>query len=206
MSVNEGDALTVRHYSEIKMFKTVATKVEGNLIFIKLSDDFIKINLLEGDPLVCGIQKENIVYTYGCTVSKIRAKNKIVELNIDNTNTSENRRQHERFPVSLYADIKINELDKNQLATIKDLSYYGVSLLTKVELNHNEIIEMNIYIEKVVVFVKGNIVRRINHENWIEYGISMVYDDISSLNEMKEYVKELKRKQEESIRELIKTY
>lgn len=206
MSVNEGDALTIRHYSEIKMFKTLALKVEGNLLIVKLTNDFAKINLLEGDPIVCGIQKENVVYTYGCTIVKIRAKDKFIELTIDSINTSENKRQHERFPVSLYADIKFKDTIKNQLATIKDLSYYGVSLLTKVELNHNEIIELDIYIDKLVIFVKGNIVRRINHENWIEYGISMVYDDISTLNEMKEYVKELKKKQEESIRELIEAY
>jgi hypothetical protein len=203
VSVNEGDALSIRHYSVIKILKSVALKVDGDSLFIKLTDDFAKINLMEGDPLVCGVERENVVYTYGCTVVKIRAKVKSVELNIDSKNTSENRRQHERFPVSLYADIKFKDGMKNQLATVKDLSYYGVSLLTKVELNHNEIIELDIYIDKMVLYVKGNIVRRINHENSIEYGISMIYDEISTLNEMKRYIRELKIKQEQLVRNLL---
>lgn len=203
MSVNEGETLTISHYSKMKLLKTIALRVEGNLIVIKLTDEFAKIHLLEGDPLVCGMQKENIVYTYGCTIVKIRAKDKEVELNIDSINTSENKRQHERFPVSFYADIRILNGREKQLATVKNLSYYGVSLLTKVELNQNEIIELNMYIDAAVIFAKGNIVRLINHENWIEYGISLVYDDAEALDNMKKYVKQLKKKQEESIRKLI---
>lgn len=203
MSVNAGDTLTISHYSKMKLLKTIALRAEGNLIVIKLIDEFVKIHLLEGDPLVCGLQKDNIIYTYGCTIVRIRAKDKEVELNIDSINTSENKRQHERFPVSFYADIRMVDGSVKQLATVKNLSYYGVSLLTKVELNQNELIEMDMYIDNAVVFAKGNIVRLINHENWIEYGISMVYDDVEDLDNMKKYVTQLKKKQEESIRSLM---
>lgn len=201
--IKEGDIISVRHYSGLSPFKSIVMSISEDVVTVKLTKDFAVMNFLEGDPVVLCYEINDEVNVYGCNIEKIHIREDIVELSIDKVDLNAvNQRYHERFPVSLYADICAKDSRKKQLATIKDLSYYGMLIYSKADVQLNEQLEVDIYMEKTIIFLKGNVVRKVQKENFIEYGLGIVYEDGHSLNFMKDYIKRLKEDQEELIRRL----
>lgn len=189
----------LRHYSGLNNFKTLVLGAFEDIVIVKLTKDFAVLNFFEGDPVVLGYEQDGQVYILGCTIHKIRPKDNSVELKIDKVDSSADQRQYERYPVSLYGDIRARYGSKKYLVTIKDISYYGMLVYSKTELQINDLVEVDIYMDKNIVFLKGNIVRKMQTPHHFEYGLTIVYDDKNSINLMKEYIKRLRKEQEDAV-------
>ncbi len=197
-----GDIISVRHYSGISPFKSIILEANENSVLVKLTKEFAIMNFLEGDPVVFGTEKGDRVIIVGCNIGEIRPKEDIIELKIDKVEEDAQKRQWERFPVSLFADVRSRDSRKKQVATIKDISHYGMLIYSKADYPVNEQVEVDIYMDKSMVFLKANIARKAERKHYFEYGVGILYEDSSSLNFMKEYIKRLMQEQEEAIRKL----
>ncbi len=202
MYLQKDDIIAVRHYSGLSPFKSIVLKVDENAVTVSLTKEFALMNFLIGDPVVFGYESGEDIYIYGSIIDDIDISGNTVRLKIDRVDVGANRRREERYPVSLYADIKLRENGKKYLATIKDISFYGMLVYTKADLEAGELIDIAIYMDKSMVFFNTNIIRKIAGPNFYEYGLGIIYTDSNSMNFMKEYLKRLKLEHEEAIRRL----
>ncbi len=202
MYLQKDDIIAVRHYSGLSPFKSIIMEVDESTVTVKLTKEFALMNFLVGDPVVFGYESGEDIYIYGSIIEEIDVSKNIVKLKIDKVDIEANRRKAERYPVSLYADIKLRESGKKYLATIKDISYYGMLVYTKAELEIGELLDVAIYMEKSMVFFNTNIIRKNIGPSFYEYGLGIIYTDTNSLNLMKEYLKRLQAEHEDAIRKL----
>lgn len=202
MELNVGDIVAIRHYSTVNPFTTVILKIEDNFITIKLTKDFAMNSLFEGEPLVIGYSSENKVFLLSCDIETIDIVNSTAVLKPDNDETFVNLRRHERFPISLYADVLTLDSRKKHVVIIKDLSQYGMLIYSKSDFQLNEFVEINVFTEKDVVFIKGSIMRKIEGPNYKKYGLMITYQNLKSINLIEGYLKRLKFSYEQQIRKM----
>ena len=202
MEIKDGTVISVRHYSGLSPFKSVVLEATENTITIKLAKEFAVMNFLDGDPVVFGTVSGNEVHIVGCNIIKVNPKEGILQLAIDKVESDAEKRQYERFPVSLYADVRIRDSRKKYLAIIKDISYYGMLVYSKESLEINEQMDIDIYLDKTMIFLKGSVARKDKNPNYFEYGLKITYEDANSLNYVRDYLKRLKESQEDSVRKM----
>ncbi|MCX7711373.1 MAG: PilZ domain-containing protein [Clostridia bacterium] len=201
-TIKPGDIVAINHYSGINPYKSVVLDVQPEFMKVKLAKEFAVMSFIVGDPAVVGIQKSDGIALKGCNVLGLKTKEDTIELKIDKLETGAENRQWERYPVSIYTDIRTRECKKKQIGIIKDMSYYGMMIYSKADLPVNEQLEVDVYMDKHIVFLKTNIARKIQSEHYFQYGLSIVYEDSSSLNYMKDYIKRITQEQEEQIRKV----
>jgi len=200
MGIKAGEVVSIRHYSGFYPFKSVILDYQGDNIIIKLTRDFSQMNFLEGDPVVMTLLVEEEVISIGCLISQIHSDKGIVHLKIDSIERQPERREHPRYPVSLYADVRKHETRRKYLAIIKDINFYGICLYSKAEFDLNDHLELSMYVDLNMVFLDTVLVRKENRDKHFEYGARIIYKDESTMNLMEEYLKKLKKSYESDIK------
>lgn len=203
--IKPGDIVSISHYSGLSPFKSVVVDVRGDTVLLRLTKEFAIMNFLEGDPVVFGIEKGEDVLMGGCNITGLSPRENMVELKVENLEVGTERRQCERYPVSLYADVKTRNCKKKQLAIIKNISCYGMLIYSKGDFLAGEQLEVDIYMDKTVVHLKTNITRKEQGRHYFEYGLEILYENRNSLNFMKDYIKRLEQEQIDAIRRLSKS-
>lgn len=202
MKLKAGDIVTIKHYSGISAAKYIVLDMTEDTIKIKLSREFAQLSLLEDDPVVLGFEREDTVNIFGCNVIAVDPSEGVVELKADRPDTGADSREHERYPVSLYADIRLRDTRKKQLAIIKDISLYGVLAYSKSDITPGDAVDLEIFTDKSVMFVSANTVRKTQLQKYKVYGMNIIYPDQTSINTMRDYIKKLRQEQEEQIRRI----
>lgn len=195
-----GDVVFICHYSGLNPFKCIVVEADNDVIVGKLVKEFAAMSFIKGDPAVIGFEKDSEMVIMGCIITGIEIRQNIAEIKIDSLEPGAEQRQWERFPVSLYADVRLDGSRKKELVTIKDISCYGMLIFSEADLPKNVKLDIDIYMEKKIFFLKTNIARKVKNEYYYEYGVGIVYEDSSSLNIMRDYVQRLKKEQEDLIR------
>lgn len=190
--IDVSDVIVVRHYSGINPFKSVVTKIEENKITVKLTKEFATFNFLVGDPVVLGYEVNEMVSLVGCTINEIDIKKNCITFDIDKIEEEKQKRKYERYIVSLYADL-VNDRNERSTAIIKDISLSGIRLFSRLEHNIGEKISLHLYIDSKILVLNSKILRKIQKEENIEYGVSINYDkDEKNKKEMIKYINKLK--------------
>jgi hypothetical protein len=203
MGLKGGDIVAIRHYSVINPCTSYIIDFKDKFITVKLTRDFPKNSLFENDPIVLGYELNSTVYLLGCDIKSIDIEAGTVSLKIDlMIDIDPNKRRHERYPISLYADLITLDIRKKYTAIIKNLSQYGMLIYSKADLLLNQPIEVNIYTEKDVVFIKGTINRKTVESNYIKYGFEIKYENVKSINLIEGYIKKMKLSYEQQIKKL----
>lgn len=202
MGIKIDDVVSVSHYSVTKPFISYIHYIDNETVILKLTRDFAANNLLEGDPVVIGYESENDIHLLGCDILSIDIKNSTMKLQIDKTESDANKRTHKRFPVSLYADIVNLDTRKKSVAIIKDISIYGMLIFSKTDYIENQRLELDLYLDKNVIFLKSYIARKANKTNYFEYGLVITYENARAINFMEDYLKKLGISYEQNIKKI----
>lgn len=200
--IKNGDIVSVHHYSGLNPFKSIVIDKSEYSLKIKLTKDFAIMNFLEGDPVVIDMELQDEVEIFGCKISTICVEDATIEVIVDKIDTEAEQRKHERFPVSLYADVRVKMGRKKHLATIKDISYYGMLIFSKSDFFVGDEIDLDIYMEKRIIFLKCEILRKVSNSVYNKYGLRIIYEDVNSMNFVRDYLKRLKEAQKESVRKM----
>ena len=201
MEIKAGDIVSVRHFSGTKLFKSLVLESRNETLSVKLVEDITLLNCSQGDPLVLGSELENEVYISSCTILGIDKEQNTIEMKIDNCETTTNKRLFVRFPVSLYAEARIGESQKKHLAIVKNISYTGMMIFSKMDFPLYQELKFEIHAGSgVIIHLKANIIRKVKDTYNYEYGLKIVYTDVHTPTLLKKYLLLLKKEQEESIR------
>ncbi|MFZ5990105.1 MAG: PilZ domain-containing protein [Bacillota bacterium] len=204
MEIKTGDIVSIRHFSGTKLFKSLVLESNSNTIQVKLIEDIALLNCSEGDPIVLGSELENEVYISSCTIINTDKSQNIIELKIDNYETTTNKRLFVRFPVSLYAEARIGESQKKHLAIVKNISFNGMMIYTKNDFPLYQELKFDIH-AGVTIHLKAIIIRKVKDTYNFEYGLKIVYTDVHTPNLLKKYLFLLKKEQEEFIKKFKET-
>jgi len=207
MVLKKYDLISVSYCRSENQFNSVVlnTDDENQQFLARWTKDFANAHVLKDSAIVCGIEKLNEVYLYGCLVEEINFRENEVLLKIHRVTSSKNKRAYERLPVSMYADFSHNQ--KRFTGYIKDISYSGIGMFVNYELNIDEKLNLRVHINnKRVLKMIGIIKRRIqkdSSEKIYEYGLEIQYGHISEMTEMKNLLEEVREERENLTRKLV---
>lgn len=191
MELKTDKIVLVSHYSAVKPFRCDIIDASDSSITLRLTKQFSILNFLEGDPAVIMIKEQNNIINIGCNVTSIESKANIIKLRIDTIEPGSELRLHERKPVSLYADVRKKGKDKKYIAIIKDISAFGLKIYSKESFYVNDVLQIDLYMQQKIIFLKAVILRKIPHKDFFEYGMRIEYESYETLNFIQTYIKSL---------------
>ena len=191
MTVEAGAIVTIRHYSMINVFKSTVISREGIKVEIKLPKECQKAEFLKGDPLAVAYEDDESGTITGARISEYRRSDEVLVYFEDTPEEEMKMRSYERFPVSLYADYRIiEELGRKKcFALVKDISEYGVLIYSRESHFKGLRLAMDIYLTRDILSLTAEIVRKVDHEGYFEYGLKIKHTGPIAFNHIKNYVK-----------------
>ncbi|MDP4183438.1 MAG: PilZ domain-containing protein [Bacillota bacterium] len=191
MEFKTDKVVLISHYSAVKPFKCNIVDTSDSTMTIRLTKQFSILNFIEGDPAVIIINEKDSVINIGCNIIYISPKENLLKLKIDTIEPGSEMRLHERHPVSLYADVRRKGKDKKYIAVIKDMSAFGIKIYSKESFYLNDILQIDLYMQQKIIFLKGIILRKNQHKDLFEYGLRIEYDSYDTLNYIQTFIKNL---------------
>ncbi len=186
-----GSVITIRHYSMTSVFKSIISDVSTYSIEVKLPKECMNTVFLPGDPLVVAYETGNSAQIKGGMIIDFNRQNELLAFSEDTYDEGMRMRSYNRFPVSLYADYRVIEeyVNKKNFALVKDISEYGLLIYS----NDNHFKGMNmsldIYLTRDILSLTAEIVRKVEHEGYYEYGLKIKHEGPYVFNHIKNFVK-----------------
>jgi len=202
MKLEAGAAVSVRHYSGIRPFKSIVNEVKEDAVTLKLTREFTAAGISEGDPITVGYALEREISICSCTVVSINSKAGAIGLKIDSADTLMDKRILDRFPVSLYAEVRLKDSSKRNTITIKNLSIGGMQISSQNEFTEGQDIEINAFLDKNVVTLKAEIVWKTKNFSRFDYGLKTLYTNYNTRNYIKLYLQVLRDDEERIVKEI----
>ncbi|WP_010248451.1 PilZ domain-containing protein [Acetivibrio cellulolyticus] len=199
MELKPGDIVSVAHYSEDTSFQSIVLDVVENEVLLNLPKKFSIYNLFENDPVVLGFRAGLEIYAAECSIRIINVKDSSIALKVDNIEFVKEKRIFERFPVSLYADIRTHEDGNRKIACISNISLDGLAMVSRNEFFEEDTIDFDIYIDKRILRLSGSVIWKEKISGNFQYGIKIIYQDFNTKNSLKLYMNILKNEQEKAI-------
>ncbi len=201
MELRAGNIVSISHYSENIPFQSAVIEVLDNEVLLNLPKKFSIYNLFEDDPVVMGFQIGLDIYAAECSIRLINPKDNSVALRIQNVEQIREKRIFERFPVSLYADMK-PEVGERKVAYVRNLSLEGLSIISRSEFLEGDDIAFDTYIDNRVIRLMGTVMWKEKSPGNFQYGIKIKYQDFNTKNSLKLYLNILKDDQERAVMHL----
>ncbi len=203
MQNNNASSLILRHYSRTKPLKCVIVSGDVNNFFTAQIKEPVELDseITKGDPVIFGIKINDDVKITGGSIIAFSDGSKNITISPDKMLVVAERRQYERFPVSLYGYIKRYDTNERKCcAYVKDMSYNGFRVYSEAELNPGENIELDINFEHNVFTVSGIVMRKETCYGRNEYGIQMIFTNKNSIYTIKENIDRLLLSEKEMIK------
>ncbi len=191
MKLTEGTVVTVRHYSMINLFSAIVNDVRDKSIVVRLPKECMKSAFFTGDPIVIAYEADSRVHIRGGRVLAFNRKDELLEFSEDEFDEDSRMRSYERFPVSLYADYRVAEIPGNKkcLALVKDISDYGLMIYSRESHFKGLTLLMDIYLARDILSLTAEIVRKVERDGYIEYGLKIKHNGPAVFNRIKAFVK-----------------
>lgn len=189
MNIRPGLVITVRHYSLLNVFKCIVLDVQENNIVVKLPKEALKAVYTAGDPLVVAYEAEDSVEIVGGRLTDFNPDTEQFSFSLDQPDEGVKMRSYERYPVSLYADFRLTDGGKKCFALVKDISEYGMLIYAKDNFFKGQRLHFDIYLTRDIMTLTAEIVRKEEHDGYVEYGLRIRHNGPSVFNHIKSFVK-----------------
>ncbi len=170
MNINKNDIVSIRHCSGKRLFRCVIVDKNFDDLVLNFIDEIVMFECSEGDPVVLGFESENEIYIASCNIIKIDKVANNLSITIDSMEILRNKRLSERFPVSVYSNIKIGESQTKHIGLIKNISFTGILLYSKSEFPLYQKLKININVG-VPLTIQAVVVRKSRELHNFEYGL-----------------------------------
>ncbi|NLV36953.1 MAG: PilZ domain-containing protein [Clostridiaceae bacterium] len=191
MSLSIGSLVTISHYSMTSVFTSTVLAVNENSIEVKLPRECMRADFSAGDPLAVAYEFKNSPIIKGGRVIYFNARDGVLVFEEDLYEEEMRMRSYDRFPVSLYADYRVVEemVNRKNYALVKDISEHGLLIYSRESHFNGLNLSMDIYITRSVLTMDAEIVRRVEHDGYYEYGLRIKHQGSYVLNQIKNYIK-----------------
>ncbi|NLD48567.1 MAG: PilZ domain-containing protein [Clostridiaceae bacterium] len=207
MFIKSGDVISLRHYSN--SFETkgivldVIRELSDDILSVKIGKNLTCVKFLEDDPVVLGLERGGNIYISSCYVVCIVVHEGIIKLALNNEEFIVNNRAHERFPVSIHANIRNKISNEGYVAVIKNISYNGLMICSKKEEVEGNTLDVRFYFNSSEIYLGAKIMWKMKRSTDYEYGLKIIYMEYNCQSLLGNFIEKLKQEQEDFIRNLI---
>lgn len=198
MNIVPGMVVTVRHYSLLNVFKSLVLDTRDCLVTLRITREFAVTRFMVGDPLVVAFMAEDTVRIIGGRLIRMDPGAERLEFVADVPDSEASNRLYERYPVSHYADFRLRDTGKKCQALIKDVSHYGMLILTRENLFKGQKMDIDIFLLRDIMSLKAEIVRKYEGTEYMEYGLKILHSGPMVYNRIVNYIK--KSQEEHAVR------
>jgi hypothetical protein len=196
MNIIPGLVVTVRHYSLLNVFKCRVLDIRDRLITLRLTREFSITRFLVGDPIVAAYMEGDSIRIIGGRLTGLDPEAGQLEFEADAAESGASDRLYERYPLSQYADFRMLDTGKRGQALVKDISHYGVLILTRKELYKGQKMDIDIFLLRDILSLKAEIVRKHQGKVYMEYGLKILHNGPMMYNHIVGFIK---KSQEEHV-------
>lgn len=189
MDIIPGFTVTVRHYSLLNVFKSTVLEADDSLVALRLTRETSITRFLIGDPLVVAYKLNGDLKVTGGRVTEFDPGRERLEFRVDVLENEANKRMYERYPLSYYADFRILDTGKKGQSLVKDISNYGILILTKEDLYKGQKVDMDIYMLRDILSFKAEVVRKQEGQEYFEYGMTILHNGAMVYNRVANHIK-----------------
>jgi len=191
MNLKLQQVITIRHYSMLNVFKGNVLDVQNNTATIKLSKECLKTSFIKDDPLVVAFEADGTVEIIGGRIIDFSRDAEQLIFEEDQMDQGMQMRSYERHPVSLYADFRLIDggVSKKCFALVKDISEHGILIYATESLYKGHKLYLDIFLTRDILSLTAEIVRKVECDNYFEYGLKIQHNGPNVLNHIKNLVK-----------------
>jgi hypothetical protein len=176
------EIVAIKHYSYKYPVKTTVLSMVGNILTVMWVREFEAMNIMEFDPLVIIFKTDFI----GGIVENTRKK--CFRIQVDNIKS-------QKTPVSIYAD----DYESKKIVLIKYISMNDLKIISEFDYLLGNRLKLFVYAEKRVIFLNTTITSKINKIKFIEYSLTINYENYSEIILLKEYISYLNNVNEDFV-------
>ena len=187
--------LYLRHYSHMLPLK--CTVVSGDLdnFFTTKTQDVSELNshVIKGDPVIFGtLVGSNDIKISGGHIISINENDMKLIISPDKVILDvPEKREIQRFPVSVLGYLKQKDCKKGYYIYVKDMSYLGIKIYSTAELVEQDMVQIDLYLQDNVLNFEGSVIWKSTCYHRFEYGIQFIHRNRNSLYSIRDNIDRL---------------
>lgn len=189
MKFEEQDVVHLSVYSIDYLLRCIIEKTsEQSLRLHPVSGKIDMLQIL--DPVVIVYNYDNQIKIVPGDIALLDSRSGQFEVNVRSLEVNQDRRVFERYPVSLAVSARRKYSNKRLHMLVRNLSLYGMGVISPVDLEIEELIDIDLITEKCMFYFNGKVVwkNRLSSD-YIEYGMQLTNYDIATQYQYQEYLK-----------------
>lgn len=191
MGLTQQDEILIKIYSIDYLLKCRVDEITERML--KLSPLSEKVDMFQiNDPAVMLIYENGQLQTYPIDVAAIDKSAGQVTFSRPEKEIDEERRIFERYPVSLVVSARRKFSNKRLHFVAKNISMYGMGVISQVELDTEELIDIDIITDRNMFYIGGKIIWKDKLRNGFEYGLQLTHFDVATKQSFEDYLEKQK--------------
>lgn len=166
---------------------------EASEKMLKLSPLSGKVDMFQiNDPAVLLFHIEGQLQMLPANVAAIDKSAGWVIFSRPEKDIDEERRIFERYPVSLTVSARRKFSSRRLHFVAKNISMYGMSAISQVELDEEEFIDIDLLTDKNMFYFSGKVIWKNNLGNGFDYGLQLTHFDVATKQSFEDYLEKQK--------------
>lgn len=203
-----GSVISIKHKSIFEPILSVIQKVEGDNLYFRIPEMFLRSNVFKGDMVFCDVMQCQYEYIVEGQINEIDVNYPwLVEVVIKDIYKLKNSRKTKRYLVNFQSKIFLNTLGETEYAIIKNISKDGIGAVFKKDVEPGSLVDVNVLAtigDDENLEFKARAVRVIDRGEFKEYGLEIVEIDNSNKDFLDRLIYRLECDETEYVLESLK--
>lgn len=189
--IKQGAAMDVKHFKMYEYMNCTVLEKSENDIKLEMKDHTQETLFFPGDHVVLNYSNNNELYVIDGTIVYVFSINPpVIKVRMNKCEKLKNLRKHERYYVSLMANIRVSGSNKPFFAVVKNMSSGGIKINSDERLIPEDVLEVEVILDRTNKLVfSGAVVRKNKLGNYFEYGIEIKGISESNIKCLYHYLK-----------------
>lgn len=200
--LRNGDIICLMHFLTTNPLRCEIIDNNDNSLVLRTLNHFTTLNFFEEDEIAIGFEYQRRPYFANARITEI---NKIgtMTINVDFDNVFDNRGAFEKYPVSFSGETKRPDDIKTQSAVICSVDYSYIVLISKIDYQLNEELDVIVHTNFDVMKQKAEVIYKESvSNNKYKYELRFVNLDYKIVDRTKQLLQTLVRENEKVVRRL----
>ncbi|HPD01697.1 MAG TPA: PilZ domain-containing protein [Acetivibrio sp.] len=189
--IRPGSPIDVKHFKMYEYINCTVLEKNENDLKLEMKDHTQETLFFPGDHVVLNYSNNDELYVIDGTIIYVFSINPpVVKIRMNKCEKLKNLRKHERYYVSLMANIRVSGGNKPFFAVVKNMSSGGIKINCNERLMPDDVLEVEVILDRTNKLVfSGAVVRKNKLGNYFEYGIEIKGISESNIKCLYHYLK-----------------
>lgn len=173
--VKFGDTVDIKHFKMFEYLNATVIDTEDNALKLKVKEFLNETFIFPDDHVIINHSAGDELYVLSGTVTYVYTVNPLtLKVEVNRVEKLKNLRKHQRFYVSLMANIKVEGFLTPVFAVVKNISPGGIKVNCTENLIAEDVLEVEVILDRTnKLNFKGAVVRKNRLRDYFEYGIEI---------------------------------